>query len=79
MCGLLRGPARARQAKRWPKLAEAYRRASHRAFARRVERGDPMTWRSGDDMYNAWLTDDRHRAPKGQPPIEALSFDDPEE
>lgn len=40
---------------RWPKHAEAYRRACRRAWQRRHERGDTMQWQSGDDMFAWWL------------------------
>lgn len=40
-----------RDAKRWPKLAEAYRRACNRAFDPDIAR----TWKDGDDMYNFWI------------------------
>jgi phosphoadenosine phosphosulfate reductase len=49
-CG---GPKQMRlEAKRWPKIAEAYRRAGNRFF-------DPSlanTWKSGDDMYEWWIS-----------------------
>ena len=41
-----------RDMKRWPKIAEAYRRACRRAY-------DPeicYSWKSGDDMFEWWIS-----------------------
>ena len=42
---------------RWPKYEALYRRACDRSFARRLERGLPMDWTSGTDMFDWWLGD----------------------
>ncbi len=41
-----------RDAKRWPKIAEAYRRACRRAYSPDINR----SWKSGDDMYEWWIS-----------------------
>jgi phosphoadenosine phosphosulfate reductase len=51
------GPKRmARDAARWPKLANAYRRACRAAYAQRAARGIVMDWADGDAMYEWWLS-----------------------
>jgi phosphoadenosine phosphosulfate reductase len=40
---------------RWPKIADAYRRAINRAWTKRHDRGDVMAWKDGDAMYHWWL------------------------
>lgn len=48
-------------AERWPKIADAYRRACQRALDRRLKDGkgripiEDITWKTGDDLYNWWL------------------------
>lgn len=47
-----------RDIQRWPKIADAYRRACQRAWQRRKDRGDTMQWSSGDDMFAWWIKRD---------------------
>jgi phosphoadenosine phosphosulfate reductase len=47
-----------RDVQRWPKYAEAYRRACRRAWQKRHDRGDTLTWADGDAMYEWWLKRD---------------------
>jgi phosphoadenosine phosphosulfate reductase len=46
-----------KQAERWPKIADAYKRACRRAFERGPVPGneDKWDWLSGDDMYHRWI------------------------
>jgi phosphoadenosine phosphosulfate reductase len=39
----------------YPGIASAYRKSCRKAFARRIERGLPATWTSGDNMYDWWV------------------------
>lgn len=45
-----------REAKRWPKYAEAYRRAFNRLYQKGIDNGKPfLNWESGDEMYYWWI------------------------
>jgi phosphoadenosine phosphosulfate reductase len=56
MCPLASDASRARDAIRWPKIADAYRRACARAALQNVERGkDALHLIDGDAMYARWL------------------------
>jgi hypothetical protein len=44
-----------RDAERWPKIAEAYKRAFTRCIAKRNEDGLETTWKTAEDMYEWWL------------------------
>jgi phosphoadenosine phosphosulfate reductase len=49
---------RKEDALRWPKYAEAYKRAFQRCFDKREKDGlnrPNTTWKSGEDMYNWWI------------------------
>lgn len=59
MCPQQRRKLREDQAKRWPRIAAAWRRACERAFERRLARGDEMTWRNGQEMYEWWISDQK--------------------
>ena len=45
----------ARDAARWPKIADAYKRAMQRCVDRRIVDGLPTTWKSGQEMYDWWI------------------------
>lgn len=45
-----------KQAKRWPKIADAYRRACIRAYNKAIAEGKPRTWASGEEMFNWWIS-----------------------
>ncbi len=45
-----------REAERWPKIAEAYRRACGRAFEKRKARGGRLLWQNGDELYHWWIS-----------------------
>lgn len=69
MCAMMRASVRRAEAARWPKIADAYRRACRRAYARILARGKKraeLNWTSGDDMYEWWLRDERDRVPDEQ-------------
>lgn len=44
-----------REAERWPKVAQAYRRACDKALQKRIADGLPTKWEHGDDMFNWWM------------------------
>ena len=44
-----------KQAERWPKIADGYRRACVRAFDVRKAKGLPTSWDSGEEMFEWWL------------------------
>ncbi|HBC95037.1 MAG TPA: phosphoadenosine phosphosulfate reductase [Pelotomaculum sp.] len=47
-----------KQAERWPKLADAYRRACIRAFNAKIASGRAYSypWKDGDEMYEWWIS-----------------------
>ena len=45
-----------KQAERWPKIADAYRRACVRAFDVRKQKELPTRWVSGEEMFNWWIS-----------------------
>lgn len=45
-----------REAERWPKIAEAYRRACCKAVERAKADGRNVDWADGDDLYEWWMT-----------------------
>ena len=49
--------------KRFPKLAEAWRRACYRYYYIRIERGSPCRWNSPEETWQWWLSR------KGEPKI----------
>lgn len=59
MCPLASPEKRAIEAKRWPKIAEAYKRACDKAVAKAWAKGKTHTGvlRSGQVMYDWWLSD----------------------
>lgn len=55
------------QAKRWPKIADAYRRACIRAYDRAANEGKPRTWKDGNEMYEWWISGKGNRKSDTQP------------
>ena len=45
-----------RDALRWPKIADAWKRAIAKAYDKRVARGNMLTFGSADDFYNWWIS-----------------------
>ena len=45
-----------KQAERWPKIADGYRRACVRAFDVRKAKGLPTSWDSGEEMFEWWIS-----------------------
>lgn len=50
-----------KQAERWPKIADAYRRACIKAFDKRVNDGKPVNghWQNGEEMFDWWINQSR--------------------
>lgn len=46
-----------KQAERWPKIADAYRRACVKAYEVKLSKGLSFRdWQNGDEMFNWWIT-----------------------
>ena len=58
MCPLANREQREKEARRWPKYAFVYKKMCERAFERKKSLGHkmPTQWRSGEDMYEWWLS-----------------------
>jgi phosphoadenosine phosphosulfate reductase len=57
MCPMGGAKQMKRDAERWPKFAAMYRRACNASFDKTIADGlDRKGWKSGDDMYEWWLT-----------------------
>jgi phosphoadenosine phosphosulfate reductase len=48
-----------REAERWPKFADAYRRACSRAVEKAKAEGRDVDWIDGDELYEWWITGKR--------------------
>lgn len=55
LCPFLTAGQTAYQIKRFPKIANAWRRASDRYFQVRIERGTPLPYDTPDDFWNWWI------------------------
>ena len=55
-----------RDANRWPKIADAYKRACVRAYDPAIS----TTWKSGEDMYNWWISGKSFSKDDGQGELE---------
>lgn len=55
MCPLAGTKGMERDARRWPKYAEAYKRAFQRCIDKRIKDGLKTEWKTGQQMYNWWL------------------------
>jgi phosphoadenosine phosphosulfate reductase len=62
MCPMSGRDGMLRDAARWPKIADAYRRAIRRSLNKAIDDGlERGQWRrDSDDMYDWWLSDTRH-------------------
>lgn len=61
MCPMTSHEKRIREAERWPKIAEQWKRTIYRCFEKRIADGDDMgEWTTGEDMWKWWL----HNVPK---------------
>jgi phosphoadenosine phosphosulfate reductase len=45
-----------KQAERWPKIADSYRRACIRAFDKAKLDGKTRTWKDGNEMFDWWVS-----------------------
>ena len=63
MCPMANRQQMQKEAKRWPKIARAYKRAIIRGFNRRDEPFGPI--KSGDEMFDWWLFGKRPPETKG--------------
>lgn len=58
LCPFSQGAELEMELKRYPKFAEAYRRASNRYFEKRAAGDNPMKhWNSGDEYYEWWINE----------------------
>ncbi len=55
MCPMAGAEGMARDAKRWPKIAEVYKRAFGRCVDARISDGLPTDWLTGKEMYDWWV------------------------
>ncbi|MBU2703668.1 phosphoadenosine phosphosulfate reductase [Sporomusaceae bacterium BoRhaA] len=56
LCPYARGQNKQLELKRWPKIADAYKRACVKAFNKAVADGlVQRNWKSGEDMYEWWI------------------------
>jgi phosphoadenosine phosphosulfate reductase len=60
MCPMANSTQMKLDAIRWPKIADAYKRACDRAIIKKREiferKGKTLTWKSGQDMYDWWIS-----------------------
>lgn len=63
MCPMSGRSGMLRDAERWPKIADAYRRACRRSLNKAIDDGlERANWRrDSDDMYDWWLSDSSNR------------------
>ena len=59
MCPMGKRRSVKRDMARWPRIAWMYQLACEAAYQRRLERGDKMSWTSGEDMFNWWVSGGR--------------------
>ena len=45
-----------KQAERWPKIANAYKRACVKALEKAKSEGKKRTWKSGEEMFEWWIS-----------------------
>ena len=45
-----------RDMKRFPKIADGWKRAIGRAYQNRIDRGDVLSWQSGNEMFEFWIS-----------------------
>lgn len=66
MCPCGGGKQMKEQAARWPKIAEAYKRACIRAYDRKIN----PDWKSGEEMYDWWISGKSFSQNEGQEELE---------
>jgi phosphoadenosine phosphosulfate reductase len=66
MCGRTNAKQMQKEAQRWPKIAEAYKRAGVRAFDVHIY----PDWKNADDMYNWWISGKSFGKDDGQGELE---------
>jgi len=59
MCPMGMERQRRAQMERWPSIGRAYQRAATKAWQFRKDRGDDMTWKSGEAYFEWWISDRR--------------------
>ena len=57
MCACQSPHVRRREAARWPEIAQKYREAANEAIARGQKSGIPHVAKTGDELYELWLSD----------------------
>lgn len=57
-CPMAGAKERERQLLRWPGIARAYLAACNTSVQKRIEAGRPMTWKTGQEMFDWWLERD---------------------
>ena len=63
-----------KDAERWPKIADAYKRACQKAFEARMKKRNTNTkWHNGLEMYDWWISG--KAAEKDDPDQQVLFFD----
>lgn len=45
-----------KQAERWPKIADSYRRACVRAYDKAIAEGKERSWDNGEEMFEWWIS-----------------------
>jgi len=55
MCPMAGKDGMLRDAARWPKIADAYKRAFQRCVDKRIADGLPTEWRTGQEMFDWWI------------------------
>jgi len=55
MCPMAGAEGMKRDMARWPKIAEAYKRAFGRCVDKRIADGFPTDWRTGQEMFDWWI------------------------
>jgi phosphoadenosine phosphosulfate reductase len=60
LCPCARQAGRQREAQRWPKFYQSYVRTFQRLVDMRRANGKPLTWQSGQEVMDWWLSDAAH-------------------
>lgn len=57
MCPMANNNQRLSEQRRWPKIADSYKRACDKLFKRKKDRGLSLRpeWTCGNDMYESWM------------------------
>lgn len=73
MCPMKNHAGMIADAKRWPKIAEQYKRSCEKAYQKRLASGKIMRWKNGLEMYNWWISG--KAAEKDDPDQQVFFFD----